>query len=519
MSYFNRDETLVDSTRDVCRPTAAMAPHLFLISGGTMRSQILLTAVHSRSAATPNAVAIRIGDEQIGYQDLTRRIAANCAEFDRIPLPPHAPIGFVTQKTPETIALILGGAAAGHPPFLPAASLGAAALTRALDTAGAAGLAQGSAATGVTLERRSDPGEPADRCTAIIFTTSGSTGTPKVVPLPETGVNAFLQWAIHTFDIGRESVVLSLAPLNFDLSLLDIWATLFAGGTVVLPKPDSTTDGAYLAGLIRSSRPTVIQTVPFFIGLISDALSEEVDRSPFGSVQKLILTGDRVAPAVLGRLPQLFPNAEIYNVYGCTETNDSYMHRITEFNPGPGEGIPIGVPIAGVQARILDPTGTEISGAGTGELLVHTPFQAAGYADPAIDTDRFVRRGADVFFRTGDIVTRDEQGVVRLEGRSDWLVKVRGARTNIQEVEAVLASHPLVDEVAVIARPHAVEGHRLHAEIRSFGGRKINSLEARTHCAAALPVTAIPSTFGFGDTPLPRTTTGKVDRGRLTVRP
>jgi acyl-coenzyme A synthetase/AMP-(fatty) acid ligase len=107
---------------------------------------------------------------------------------------------------------------------------------------------------------------------------------------------------------------------------------------------------------------------------------------------------------------------------------------------------------------------------------------------------------------------------VHLTGRNDHQVKVRGVRTNVQEVENVVLAHPEVLEAAVVPVPDEEAGTVLHAVVRRAPGSLLNGLHLRAHCAAALPRTAIPGAFEIGDEALPRTSTGKVDRTALRTR-
>ena len=169
----------------------------------------------------------------------------------------------------------------------------------------------------------------------------------------------------------------------------------------------------------------------------------------------------------------------------------------------------------------------------TGELLVATPFQTAGYLVGEADRDgeddpnegRFVadpeadaatNGSATRFYRTGDIVRRDAQGRLFLEGRTDFQVKVRGTRVNTADVEQALLEHDDVVEAAVVALPDPLAGHLLHAVLRRAPGATLNSLVLRKHCAERLPLAAIPTTLRLADEPLPRTSTGKVDRRRVS---
>jgi acyl-coenzyme A synthetase/AMP-(fatty) acid ligase len=344
----------------------------------------------------------------------------------------------------------------------------------------------------------------------LVLTTSGSTGVPKLVPLSGSGVERFFEWATGSFEITSAVSVLSYAPLNFDLSLLDIWTTLFAGGCAVLVDHERATDADYLTELLAAHPVEVIQAVPLFFRL----LAERGGRFP--SVRHVIATGDMLPPSLLARFPELFPNARAYNVYGCTETNDSLIHEFTAFDLPAAARLPVGRPIEGVFTELVDRDGQVVVGEGIGELLVSTPFQADGYLDEELTAERFVTRSSGgetwICYRTGDVVRRDGSGLLFLEGRDDFQVKVRGVRTNLQEIEHVLEQHPDVVEASVVALPDELAGCRLHAALRTGGGRRLNSLQLRSHCSAALPRTAIPSSFDIRAEPLPRTSTGKIDR-------
>src|SRR5690606_13731176 len=116
------------------------------------------------------------------------------------------------------------------------------------------------------------------------------------------------------------------------------------------------------------------------------------------------------------------------------------------------------------------------------------------------------------WFRTGDLVHRDADGRIVVVGRVDFQVKVRGVAINTAEVERALLAHPEVLEAAVVAVPDPVAGRRLLCAARRSPGSGLNSLGLRGHCAALLPSAGIPSEMWIVDAPLPKTSTGKVDR-------
>jgi acyl-CoA synthetase (AMP-forming)/AMP-acid ligase II len=230
-------------------------------------------------------------------------------------------------------------------------------------------------------------------------------------------------------------------------------------------------------------------------------------------VREVLFTGDVMPLDLLERVCDIFPGARMWNVYGCTETNDSFLHAVTRDEVRAHGVLPIGRPIEDVDAIIVGESGDILPGAGTGELVVATPFQARGYLDQRLNREKW----RDGYFRTGDLVRRDAHGLVFLTGRTDHQVKVRGVRTNLQEVEEVVLAHPQVLEAAVVAVPDETAGSVLHAVVHRAPGSGMNGLQLRVHCAASLPRTAIPGVIEIVDHALPRTSTGKVDRNSVRL--
>jgi acyl-coenzyme A synthetase/AMP-(fatty) acid ligase len=442
--------------------------------------------------------------------ELARRIGGElAAEYG----PDVGPLALVAVKSTASLAAILACLAARRPLLLLSPELGEetlAALVRRANVRAVLTVSGAQLERGPLLPAEASAGLPDD--TALILTTSGSTGLPKLVPLSEQAVDSFTEWAGAQFALDEGTRVLNYAPLNFDLCLLDIWATLQHGGCVVPVAADRAVDGAYLGRLLQDTEPQVVQAVPLLFRLVTEATE-----APFESVRDLILTGDHTPKAVRAGLPRAFPKARLHNIYGCTETNDSMLHTFTLEEAAEADMLPLGLPLPGVSIRLLDGD-REVPGAGTGELVVSTPFQTAGYLADDRSAERFERRGDRVWYRTGDLVERDAAGELRLLGRTDFQVKVRGVRVGLEEVERVLNAHEGVAEAAVVALPDDEAGKVLHAFARPVAGAGLTGLRLRAHCAAHLNRLAIPSRFHVVDEPLPVGPTGKTDRRRLEER-
>ena len=490
----------------------------------------------AQAQSQPDAPALIWDGETISYGELAQMVASAHAEVEASDLPEDRPVGIRARKSPEAIALILACLQAQRPFLLPSVELAPETLAKLFAQAGASRVLEPHGPRSESASLRAIEEAPAEEDEepsqwppaaggddiSFMLTTSGSTGLPKVVPLPAGAVDRFTDWAASQFDIGPGTVVANYAPLNFDLCLLDIWTTLKHGGCVALVDQDRATNGGYLADLITDNEVNVLQAVPMLYRLLIDVTRE--DGRNFPSVTHAITTGDKIPATSLEALPGLFPNGRFFNIYGCTETNDSLIHEFKGLADGDvPTNVPVGQPLPGVRTLIKTDDGAFLDGTGTGELLVWTPFQTRGYLNAALNAERFATHpeagdGETTYYHSGDVVRRHDDGSLTLEGRADFYVKVRGVRVSTQVVEQAIQEHPDVVEVAVVAVPDELAGKRLHAVIRREAASTLNSLGVRKHCASRLARTEMPSTIEIVTESLPKTSTGKIDRKRVLAR-
>jgi amino acid adenylation domain-containing protein len=499
-------------------------------------SESLADRFAEQARRQPTAPALVWEGEPVSYGELQEMAADVQQELEAEGLPEDRPVGIRAKKSPEAIALILACLGARRPFLLPSIELAPETLSQLFALGGADrvltphGPRSDSAASLRAIqdaqaeEQVETDWPPAAGAEDVSFmlTTSGSTGLPKIVPLTTGAIDSFTDWAADQFDIGPGTNVANYAPLNFDLCLLDIWTTLKHGGCVVMVDQDRATHGAYLADLLADNEVNVVQAVPMLYRLLIDEAAK--DDKTFPAMRHVLTTGDKIPPSSLAQLPALFPSARFYNIYGCTETNDSFMHEFEDLGDGEApSSVPIGQPIPGVSTLILTDDGGYLDGSGNGELLVATPFQTRGYLKDSLNEEKFGAhpdngQGEMTYYRTGDIVRRDDDGVLSLVGRADFYVKVRGVRVSTQVVEQAIQEHPDVVEVAVLAVPDELAGSRLHAVLRLKEDSKLNSLTLRKHCASRLARTEMPSKFEIVTEPLPTTSTGKIDRKACLAR-
>lgn len=476
-----------------------------------MATPLTVARIRRIAAQHPDRSAISFGPQRCSYGQLTNTIDVCREQLAHVSgTTHHATMAMAAHKTPQRIALAAAAVELGHSIVLLSPALGADIFDQLVERAGCTHLVDVDPHDGRLTMTGTSFRSVSDGRQSLILATSGSTGQPKLVPLSAAAVDAFIDWCTPAFALDSASRVWSYAPLNFDLSLLDVWASLANGAEVVAIAAQDSSDGATLAQLLREAPPTVLQSVPLLHRLVEPHMA-----APVQSTRHVIVTGETFGRELADRIARWFPNAEVHNIYGSTETNDSLMHTLTVGDRDRPQ-IPVGRPLPGVDVVLLDGEQNVIDGSGEGELVVSTPFQSGRY-QPDEQGGAFgawnPQQPDRIYFRTGDHARRDTTGVHHLLGRQDHLIKVRGVRTNTIEVESVLAAAPHVDEAAIVATPHETEGHRLHAFV--VAGPAVDRLSIRAHLARHLPRTALPTTFTFLESALPRTSSGKTDRQRL----
>lgn len=342
---------------------------------------------------------------------------------------------------------------------------------------------------------------------AAILHTSGSTGDPKGAVITHGNLAVFLSWAVSAFDLDADDCLLSHAPLQFDLSFFDIFCAVAASASVVLAESADTANAVRMARLVNASGITVWQSVPSALSLQTVAGQGEA----MFSVRQLLFAGEQMPRQTLLNLSRLFPNARLHNVYGCTETNDTFMYSLpANINEAP-DPLPIGKPLPHIRYRIVDRSGEDVAPGQQGHLLVSGGTLMAGYRGAA--TRDSVVNG---YYHTKDLVSKDADGLLHFHGRIDSVVKTNGYRINLTEIEGYLTQSGKFKEVALFCVQDKAIGHRIVAVVRPLIDVQCSPLDLKIYCARGLPKYAIPHSFYITGEELPKGNTGKVDRQRIT---
>jgi amino acid adenylation domain-containing protein len=483
----------------------------------------LLTALADHARRRPDATAVVIDDRFLTYGELLDRARHLAGRLVAVGVRPGDVVCLRLRQSVDTVvamvaAMTAGAAWAVIEPGQPESRLAALVRDtscRVLIHAGQPAAAAGHALTRVDVRADGDAGvgplpeRLPDDLPAYVIYTSGSTGRPKGVVVGHAHLAASIGCR-HTLYGQQPPVFLVLMRLSFDGSLgASLW-TLMRGGAVVLPGEARMADAEDAVRLAATHRATHMICVPSYYRLVlghAPALAESMVHVSVG--------GERCTGDLVERHYRLLPDTALVNEYGPTEAIVSCLsHPIAAGDvAGP---VPIGAPLPGATAHVLDAELREVPVGTVGELYVGGPFTAHGYAgQPARTAERFV---ADLFaarpggrlYRTGDLAARRPDGTLDFHGRADDQVKIRGHRIEPAEVASVVLEHPLVRDAAVLAE----EGPEpaLAAYVVCDGPPPATSLRAL--CRQRLPAAAVPARF-VAVPAMPLTANGKLDRTAL----
>ena len=512
--------------------------------------RLLHDALDQAAAEHPERPAVRCGDDVLSYAELQEQSCKLADLLVDVGIGPGARVAIHQQKSVEMVVAIYGIMRAGccfvpidpmSPPSR-VASIIADCSVRAV-VADATGYKNLQAANAGALDCVVHPRDVspdaelrdiahhdwaavrsrpvthdlplvADDDLAYVMYTSGSTGPPKGMMHSHRSSLGFAGWGHRLCELGPTDVVAALSPLHFDISIFDLFSSVLGASCVVLVPQRVQLFPAQLAMVLEETRSSIVFTVPFALTRI--AQSGNLAERDLSSLRWVLFGGEPFQPADLAALMGQIPDARYANVYGPAEAPACVVHELSA-PPRDGQPVPIGMLAPDTNGRVVAPgTVADVTPGDIGELLIAAPSITLGYwnRDDLNETTRVTIGGAE-FFRTGDLVYRGTDELLHFVGRGDRMVKSRGFRIELDEVEAALASASEVREAAVFA----VDGSGtklVHAAIVP-SATPLDERALANHLSEQLPAYALPVATHIVDE-MPRTTSDKIDRRALADR-
>jgi amino acid adenylation domain-containing protein/thioester reductase-like protein len=491
---------------------------------------------------TPDAIAVVFGAARLTYRELDARADALARSLQELGVAPDTMVALCVERSLELTVSVLailkaGGAYVPMDPAYPPDRLAfmledtrapvlvtQRSVLAKLPRYGGRTVLLDAAANGDPRERAVCSTVSAKHLAYVIYT-SGSTGRPKGICLGHAALVNLLRW--HDRTLLRGARTLQFASLSFDASFHEMFAAWSSGGTVFLITEAIRRD---VAALTRFVAQHAIEKAILPV-VVLQQMAEHFGVTPelFRSLREVTTTGEQLqitAPMV--RLFKQLPSCTFHNHYGPSET-----HVVTALTlPKDPETWPthpsIGRPIDNTQLYILDRNGQPVPRGVPGELYIGGVSLARGYHGRAdLTAERFVPDpfSADPsarLYKTGDLARWRLGGEVEFLGRIDDQVKIRGFRVELGEVEAALAQHPSVKQVAVLAREEAPGQRRLVAYVvqdrsgvlDAAGGAAPAAALLRDFLRTQLPDYMVPAAIVLIDA-MPLTPNGKIDRRAL----
>ncbi|WP_163864652.1 non-ribosomal peptide synthetase/type I polyketide synthase [Myxococcus eversor] len=350
---------------------------------------------------------------------------------------------------------------------------------------------------------------------AHILYTSGSTGQPNGAMLTHAGMVNAIEWTNRKFGVGPDDRLIALSALHHDFSVYDVFGTLSAGATVVMPDASRRRDPSHWVELMARHGVTVWSTVPAMMEMLMTYLEGGNVRLSC-PLRLVMLGGDWIAVTLPGRLRARFGGVRVVSVGGPTETSLWNITHPVEEADERRRSIPYGKPIANTRYYVLDERLEERPLWVPGELCCAGIGVALGYIGAGAGSQKFTvhPRTGERIYRTGDLGRYLPDGTIEFLGRVDFQLSIRGQRIEPGEIEAALLREPGIRAAVVGAVGEHHEKRLVAYVVLADGTRELDTRRVREFLSRTLPEHMVPATYVVLDA-LPLTRNAKVDRRAL----
>ncbi|HEJ9148290.1 TPA: D-alanine--poly(phosphoribitol) ligase [Serratia marcescens] len=479
----------------------------------------ILEALFRHARQAPESTALLCGDRRWSYRRLADRACMMAAALRHAGLKQQAVL-LNLQKGPDAVAAMYACWLSGNhyvpidfsqPTARIERIIAAASPALIVDEGWLSALDDRTDLDGAWPEAIAALGSPL----AAILYTSGSTGTPKGVQITHDMLTFFIGWAVSDTQLTARDVLANHASFAFDLSTFDLFAGVCAGAATWIVREDEQKDCQALVRGLQTHGVTLWYSVPSILAMLEK--SALLAPSTVKTLRQVTFAGEPYPAAALRRLVAHLPaRCRVSNWYGPTETNVCTAYALDRTQLATLEQIPIGHPLPGLTAQLVDEQGRLQPIDGTpgrrGELLIGGPCVTPGYSNVA--SSQQAQWHPRQCHATGDWVETTANGLV-YRGRLDDMVKINGYRVELGEIESILHHHPSVCQAALYVELGELKQKLIAVITLHPGALRPNLLELKQFLQPRLPAYMLPSQLVVADS-LPTNANGKVDRGRLS---
>lgn len=349
-----------------------------------------------------------------------------------------------------------------------------------------------------------------DQDLASIIYTSGSTGDPKGVMLSHLNMVSANRSVSTYLGLSEQDIVLCALPLAFDYGLYQVLMGFAVGATIVLER--SFTFPVKVLEVMARERVTVFPGVPTMFTMLMNLKS--LDQHDLGTLRMITNTAAALPEERIRQLRGLFPQAQLFSMYGLTECK-----RVTYLPPEQLDARPtsVGRGMPNEEVWLVDDEGRRLPNGRTGELVIRGSNVMRGYWEKPLETAKRLKPGplpGEVLLHSGDLFRTDAEGYLYFVSRKDDIIKSRGEKVSPREVENALYAHDGIYEAAVVGVPDDLLGQAVKAFVVPKEGVNLTEREVIKHCLTRLESFMAPKHVEFVAS-LPTTDTGKIKKTGL----
>lgn len=344
---------------------------------------------------------------------------------------------------------------------------------------------------------------------AYVIYTSGSTGEPKGVEISHESVMNTILDMNERLSITENDVFIAISKMNFDLSIYDMFGCLIAGATLVIPD-DDTVNPERWAELINHYGVTIWNSVPALMQILF--VNEEAKGCKrISSLRNILLSGDWIPIDLPARIYEFLPDTRIISLGGATEASIWSVYHECNINEQYKKSIPYGKPLSNQTLYIWDENMRDCPIGVKGDLFIGGIGLAKGYMNSSdLTAQKFIVKGGERFYRTGDKGRYLLGGEIEFLGREDMQVKINGYRIELGEIESILCNYEPIYQAVV----SVIKNKLLVAAVVFHNGSNASEADILIYLKMHLPQYMIPKKIVVWDS-FPLTFNGKIDRKRI----